>query len=157
MCIPLEPKITKLGRTLAFGKNLHKMIINKYFIIFLISIPVMDVDEMVNSMGRRKKRSVDDWEDDSSWEDEDLGDFSFDDDFTEGFDDVKDFSVTNFYPDPYCQRVQDLKTECFQESILELWANKGVFDETSDADIAGLTKQGIINKINSGNFRYIDN
>jgi len=121
-------------------------------------IPVMNVDEMVNQMGRRRKRSPDDdsWGDESSWEDEDFGDDFSDDfggDFKEGFDDVKDFSVTTMYPDPYCKRVEDLKTECFEESLLELWANKGAFDETSDAEIAGLTKAGILYKLNKhGNY-----
>ena len=120
---------------------------------------------MVNQMGRRRKRSPDydddSWEDDSSWEDEDFGDDFSDDfggDFKEGFDDVKDFSVTTMYPDPYCKRVEEVKTECFEESLLELWANKGAFDETSDAEIAGLTKAGILYKLNKhGNYRKISN
>ena len=57
-----------------------------------------------------------------------------------------------FYPEPYCERVTALQTECFQESLLELWANKGVFDETSDRTIASLTKKDIIEKLNAGNY-----
>ena len=102
---------------------------------------------------RRRKRAADDWGqdnwDNNEWDEES---FNFGDDFEEGFGEASDFSVTNFYPDPYCSRVGDLKTQCFQESILELWANKGVFDEKSDEAIAGLTKDDIVDKINSGNF-----
>ena len=63
-----------------------------------------------------------------------------------------DYSATDYYPDPYCERVTSLKTECYQESLLELWANKGVFDEASDEAIKTLTKEKIIDKLKSSNY-----
>ena len=120
----------------------------------------MNVDEFLGR--RRRKRRADNWGEES-WEEEnwdnvdgdswDMGDLHSED-FAEGFDDVKDFSVTTFYPDPYCERVSQMKSACFHESLLELWANKGEFDEESDAAIAGLTKEGILNKINTQNERF---
>ena len=92
---------------------------------------------------KRKKR----WTDD---EDEDMWDMG--DDFNEGFEKA-DYSVSDFYPDRYCKEVSNLTTECFEESILELWANKGAFDETSDRTIASLTKEDILNRVNKGNYR----
>ena len=129
---------------------------NKTWFNTCFRIPVLDVDEMVESLGRRRRRrrsaSEDNWGEDN-WDNNDWDEenFNFGDDFEEGFDEVSDFSVTNFYPDPYCSRVEDLKTACFEESILELWANKGTFDWRSDAEIANLSKESIIAKINSGN------
>ena len=118
----------------------------------------MNVDEFIGR--RRRRRRADNWEEDN-WDNDDeeswdMGDLHSED-FAEGFDDVKDFSVTTFYPDPYCKRVSQMKNACFHESLLELWANKGVFDQESDAAIAGLTKEGILNKINSQNERYGSN
>ena len=93
------------------------------------------------------------WEEDTDWGAEtwDLGE-NFNE---EDFDNVADFSVTSSYPQPYCSRIGDLKSACFQESILELWANKGVFDEIAEANIASLTKHSILEKLNSvtGNYR----
>ena len=113
---------------------------------------------MIDSMGKRRRRrqAEEHWGQDE-WEEEDLDleDWDMGDDFQEGFDDVADFSVTSSYPQPYCKRIEDLKTQCFQESLLELWANKGVFDAVSDATIAGLTKHSILEKINGGNYRYV--
>jgi hypothetical protein len=49
-----------------------------------------------------------------------------------------------------------MPTACFEFGILELWANNGVFDEKSDADIENLTKEQILQKINSHNTRCDD-
>jgi len=93
-------------------------------------------------INNRKKR----WADD---DDEDMWDMG--DDFNEGFGKA-DYSATNFYPKDYCPKVNNLTTECFEESILELWANKGAFDKTADNTIAGLTKKTILERINKGNY-----
>ena len=87
---------------------------------------------------------MDGWDDEDDWDKEDdwdMGGNIADEDF------AADYSATSYYPDPYCGRVTALKTECFQESILELWANKGVFDETSEREIKSLTKEKIIDKL----------
>ena len=34
------------------------------------------------------------------------------------------FSVES-YPDPYCDVVEEMEMACFENSILELWANDG--------------------------------
>ena len=99
---------------------------------------------MIESFGNRKKRGVDDKEDDDMWE---MGN-----DFNEGFKKA-DYSVGHLYPQPYCEKVNQLSTECFQESLLELWAYKGAFDASSDKAIATLTKKEILYRINSGNYR----
>ena len=89
--------------------------------------------------GRRKR-----------WADEDDDMFDMGDDFV--FEKA-DYSATEFYPDPYCDKVSNIATECFEESLLELWANKGKFDEKSDMAIASLTKEAILDKLNAGNYR----
>ena len=99
---------------------------------------------MIESFTERKKRWADEDEDEDMW---DMGD-----DFNEGFEKA-DYSVGQFYPDPYCEKVSQLTTECFQESLLELWAYKGAFDDTAEETIASLTKQDILTRINAGNYR----
>ena len=53
-------------------------------------------------------------------DDWDFSDFE-EDDFVE----KTDMSVEN-YPQPYCGKVSDLPTQCYQESLLELWAVEGM-------------------------------
>ena len=69
----------------------------------------------------------DDWESEDEWEEEE--DWDLGEDFNKDFGATDYSAVGGFYPEPYCERVTALQTECFQESLLELWANKGVFDE----------------------------
>ena len=110
-------------------------------------IPVVNIDEMIESFTeekKRKKRWADDDYDEDMW---DMGD-----DFKEGFGKA-DYSVGQFYPKPYCEKVSSLTTECFEESILELWAYKGAFDETAGRNIASLTKESILARLNAGNYR----
>eukprot|EP00092_Neocalanus_flemingeri_P008175 GFUD01008815.1.p1 GENE.GFUD01008815.1~~GFUD01008815.1.p1 ORF type:complete len:989 (+),score=163.46 GFUD01008815.1:223-3189(+) len=107
-----------------------------------LRIPVVNIDEMIESFTERKKRFADDYDEDM-W---DMGDLN------EEFEEKADYSVGQFYPDPYCDKVSQLTTECFQESLLELWAYKGAFDQTADQTIASLTKEGILNKINGDNY-----
>lgn len=47
----------------------------------------------------------------------------------------------------------DMDTTCFESSILELWANDGVYDNRSDEEIANVTSEGILERINSHNLR----
>ena len=46
-------------------------------------------------------------------------------------------------------------TVCYEESILELWANEGDFDEDSENTIFNLTTEDIIESINSRNLSGI--
>jgi hypothetical protein len=40
--------------------------------------------------------------------------------------------------------VNDLEYACMDLSILELWANDGIYDSKSDQDIASLTLEGVL-------------
>ena len=78
-----------------------------------LRVPVVNIDKMIEEeLGReRREAQEDDW------------DFS---DFDEKeFVEKTDMSVEN-YPQPYCAKVSDLPTQCYQESLLELWAVEGV-------------------------------
>ena len=70
---------------------------------------------------------------------------NFDEELEEGS--KSDFAVDQ-YPEPYCSKVSGLPTSCFQESILELWADNGTFSAKSDQMIRDLTKEDILEKIN---------
>ena len=53
-----------------------------------------------------------------------------------------------FYPEPYCSLVSHTPTVCYEESILELWANHGRLDRDR---IFSLDTQEIVNAINTRN------
>jgi hypothetical protein len=40
---------------------------------------------------------------------------------------------------------------CLETSILELWGNNGAYDDVTDGEIASLTQQTLLDKINSVN------
>eukprot|EP00092_Neocalanus_flemingeri_P040503 GFUD01044108.1.p1 GENE.GFUD01044108.1~~GFUD01044108.1.p1 ORF type:complete len:1044 (-),score=198.42 GFUD01044108.1:97-3228(-) len=61
----------------------------------------------------------------------------------------------NFYPEPYCSLVDHAPTVCYEESILELWANDGDFDEDSENTIVNLTTEEIIESVNTRNLSGI--
>jgi len=107
-------------------------------------IPVVNIDEMIldEMESLRKKRSPDDYDYDYDFMGED---------FNAGFR-KEDYSAGSDYPKKYCPKVSNLTTECFEESLLELWANEGAFDEVADKTIAGLTKKSILERINRGNY-----
>ena len=91
-----------------------------------LRVPVVNIDKMIEEEldGRRRRRrrrrreaQEDDW------------DFSvFDDD--KEFVEKTDPSVER-YPQPYCGKVSDLPTQCYQESLLELWAVEGEVKNTN--------------------------
>ena len=60
------------------------------------------------------------------------------------------FSI-NSYPDPYCKIANEMPTVCLELGLLELWANDGHYDEQTDQEIADLTQESILSKINSFN------
>ena len=91
------------------------------------------------------------------FEDDFFGEFS-EEDFDSEFDDTMskimdgeanegnfDPSIL-FYPDPYCNTVNNMPTACFEESILEIFAQDGKYNVTQ---IETLTQEDIITKINS--------
>ena len=51
------------------------------------------------------------------------------------------------YPETYCNLVNDLEYACMDLSILELWANDGIYDSKSDQDIASLTLEDVLDKV----------
>lgn len=44
-----------------------------------------------------------------------------------------------------------MKTTCFENSLLELWAHDGSYDQTSDDRISHLTTETILRDVNSKN------
>ena len=82
-----------------------------------LRVPVVNIDKMIEEEldGKRRRRRREAQEDD--W---DFSDFD-----QEEFVEKTDMSVEN-YPQPYCGKVSDLPTQCYQESLLELWAVEGV-------------------------------
>ena len=92
---------------------------------------------------RRRQTNDDDGDVFTDWDDED------EESFIDNSSPV-DPSV-GLYPLLYCPYVESMPTACFETSILELWANNGEYDETSEKEIMELTRAKIIDKINSSN------
>jgi hypothetical protein len=46
-----------------------------------------------------------------------------------------------------------MDTTCYESSILELWAHDGSYDDKSDAAVARLTEEQILDRINCHNTR----
>ena len=116
--------------------------------------PIVKPPPISSLFGKRKKRQADENEDSLF----DFDDFDDDDFFNEveeeeflpsDSSDTGEYFNTNFYPDPYCNIIQDMEDACMEMSILELWANEGKFDETSDREIASLTLDKVLDKLNS--------
>ena len=116
--------------------------------------PIVKPPPMSSLLGKRRKRQV---------EDQDFDDFDnfMDEDFfeemedEEGFlqssdplEDAGEYFNTALYPEPYCGMIQSMEEACLEMSILELWANEGKFDETSEQEIASLTLDQVLDKIN---------
>lgn len=109
-----------------------------------LRVPVVNIDKLIEEeLGARRKRRAS--------EEDEWG--AFNDEFQEtSFSEHTDMSVDN-YPEPYCGKVSDLPTQCYQESLLELWAVDGHFGEASDSSIAALTKEQILHKVNTASYR----
>jgi Niemann-Pick C1 protein len=60
------------------------------------------------------------------------------------------FSVA-YYPEPYCDIVEKLDYACLEMSILELWANDGSYDAETDRQMAKLTLEDVLDRINNRN------
>lgn len=74
----------------------------------------------------------------------------------EGFTpELADEVSLNFYPEPYCSLVDHAPTVCYEESLLELWANDGDFDEESEKSIFNLTTDSIRETVNHHNLSGI--
>ena len=52
-----------------------------------------------------------------------------------------------------CDVFSGLPSACFEDSVFELWAKDGVFDESVDREIENLTRDKILDKINNQNMR----
>ena len=55
----------------------------------------------------------------------------------------------NVYPDPYCDSVAKIPMVCLEWSILELWGHEGEYNALTDEEIANLTQEDILYKINN--------
>ncbi len=56
-----------------------------------------------------------------------------------------------FYPEPYCSLVSHAPTVCYEESLLELWADQGEIGPTTEAALRSLDAQAVLNIVNTGN------
>lgn len=65
--------------------------------------------------------------------------------------DVAEYFSVNAYPDPYCKVVEAMETACMEFSILELWASDGSYDLATDALMANLTQEAVLDRINGVN------
>jgi len=125
--------------------------------------------------GRRKKRRAEQQRERQQAESFDFGEDFFEDELEveeDGFfdslqavDDVKVaknkdesasyaeyLSASNeYFPNPYCDMVESMETVCMENSILELWANGGKYDMETDMAIAELTREKILDRLNSVN------
>ena len=52
-----------------------------------------------------------------------------------------------------CTYFPGLPSACFEDSVFELWAKDGEFDESVDREIENLTRDKILDKINNQNMR----
>jgi hypothetical protein len=77
--------------------------------------------------------------------------FDDDDQEVESMTNIGEYFSLEFYPEPYCDIVNQMPKVCLELSLLELWANDGKYDERTDREIASLTKQSILDKINNFN------
>ena len=87
-------------------------------------------------------------------EDEDVFSADWDEDEDDFFEsqvdtDLGTSSSVLLYPQPYCSFVNLMSTTCFETSILELWAENGAYDESSENVIMQLTQDDILQKINN--------
>lgn len=129
-----------------------------------------DLSQILSFGKRRRKRQIanetaeeEDFSFDFNFDDNDF--FAEDDGFGQvSFDNVGETPATNddmlsiaesfsasSYPKPYCDIVEGMEMACFEMSILELWARDGAYTSETDDEIANLTKENILEKINSVN------
>ena len=108
-----------------------------------VRVPVV-TEAMTSTLSLRRKRQL-------NFEDE------FEDDFFEavksgsGLGESLDPSVA-FYPDPYCEVVEAMKHNCYESSLLELFAVDGEFTVESSDIIANLTAEKLLELINEADF-----
>lgn len=57
-----------------------------------------------------------------------------------------------FYPDPYCEIVAQMPTACFEESLLEIFAVDGAYNESI---FETLTQEDVIRRVNKIDKRYV--
>ena len=125
--------------------------------------PIMrkpDISTLMNLFNSRRKKRQTEFDDDEDFDfDSEFG--SWDDEFEEpnfdleslegNYQDIGEYYNIQSYPQPYCGVVESLDLACMEMSILELWANDGSYDETTEQTIADLTTDDVLDKINSFN------
>ena len=62
-----------------------------------------------------------------------------------------DYYSIESYPEPYCEIANTMPTVCLELGLLELWAHDGHYDSRTDAEIASLTRESILDKVNNVN------
>ena len=138
-------------------------------------MPIVKAPDILKIILGRRKRSInatsdsmnsdnffddnneeDAWNDE--WDDEDDLDWNVETNVTdtaktaqeEKMATAEQYSVS-YYPEPYCEIVEDMEKACMEFSILELWASNGKYDATFDEAISSLTVDDILHKINNVN------
>lgn len=121
---------------------------NKTWNDFCLRLPIVKIklSSLLGKKRRRKRQLENSFFEEDSNDDDDDGFFKNDDDDFH----TKDPSV-EYYPEPYCRIVEEMDTACFEFTILELWAQDGSFTTESEYQIGNLTKERILEKINSVN------
>ena len=56
-----------------------------------------------------------------------------------------------FYPEPYCSLTRHAPSVCYEESLLELWADQGHLGPGAEALLTSLTHQDILRMVNTSN------
>ncbi len=116
-------------------------------------LPVLMINEMPADKQRKRltKRGLLDFDDDffeGAMDD-------FESEFDDSFRDIVDNNVgvgnsidpsTLFYPEPYCATVEKMPTACFEESLLEMFAVNGKYN---DSIFESLTQEQLITAINN--------
>ena len=142
-------------------------IVQTVFVLFqcmkspVVKPPPLTLESIFGRRRRKRQTSSNDTDLFSAFQDmtDEFTDFDddiyYDDPFelpSEGsiVDFIEKFSVEN-YPKEYCSLVNDIQYACMDLSILELWANDGVYDSKTDEDIASLTLEKVLDKINGEN------
>ena len=122
--------------------------------------PIVKPPPLSTLLGKRKKRQVEEesFFDFDDFMDEDFfGEVEEEDGFllstnssqsSVSIEDAGEYFNTALYPEPYCGMIQSMEEACLEMSILELWANEGKFDETSEQEIASLTLDQVLDKVN---------
>ena len=113
--------------------------------------PVLKTPSATDLFGKKRRRRQ---SEDGDW------DNFFDSSEAEEEEEEQNFgniASVAFYPEPYCTIVGLFPTVCFETSILELWAQDGTYDESSEEVIMNLTLENVLDTINNVNISGLFN